>query len=485
MTAATNDFLTRRGGSWPGWFRRRSLRTRLTAAATVVIAVSMIGLSAFLVLQLRSSLIAGIDDATRQRARDVAAALSAGTESPLLSSGEGDAAIQVIATDGTVIASSANIEGEPRLFWFPGRAQRPDSHPRTVHGLPLGENGTYRAVGVTTAGRGGPVTVYVALPTAVADNSVAKLIGALTLGLPVVIGVLGGIGWLLVGRALGPVEALRRQAAEITATGAQRRLTVPETRDELARLAVTLNDMLVRLEHSTHRQRQFVADAAHELRSPIAAIQAQLEVASRHPGQTDWPARLPELVADTGRLSRLTEELLRLARLDAEPRPGRQTVDLDELVFTEVRRSRARTAVAIDESAVSAARVSGDPDALAGVVQNLLHNAIKHARSQVRVALATAAGTATLVVADDGPGVPERDRLRIFERFTRLDDARSRDAGGFGLGLAIVREVVSSHGGGVRVDDNEPGARFTVTLPATPGTPGVARRRDLAVDSAR
>ncbi len=223
--------------------------------------------------------------------------------------------------------------------------------------------------------------------------------------------------------------------------------------------------MLARLEHSTNRQRQFVADAAHELRSPIAALQAQLEVAALHPGQTDWSARLPELVADTGRLSRLVDDLLRLARLDAEPRLGRQPVDLEELVFAEVRRGRNRTGLAIDVNAVSAARLTGDPDALVRVVQNLLDNAIKHARTQVRISLVTTAGTATLVVADDGPGVPEPDRQRVFERFTRLDDARSRDAGGFGLGLAIVRDVVESHGGEVRVDDNNPGARFTVTLP--------------------
>jgi signal transduction histidine kinase len=459
------DALASGDRSWSRWWRRRSLHARLTAAATAVIAVSMFGLSALLVLHLRSSLIAGIDDAARQRAQDVAAALSAGAQRPLLSSEEGEAAIQVVAADGSVIASSANIEEEPRLFTFPGGGGSSDAGARTVHGLPLGENGSYRAVGIATVGPDRRSTVYVALPTAAAQNSVAKLTGALTLGLPLVILLLGGVGWLLVGRALQPVEALRRQAAELTATGVQRRLDVPEARDELARLAVTLNDMLARLEHSTNRQRQFVADAAHELRSPIAALRAQLDVAMRHPGQTDWSARLPELVADTGRLSRLVDDLLRLARLDAEPRLGRQLVDLDELVFTEVRRGRNRTGLAIDASAVSAARLTGDQDALARVVQNLLDNAIKHARSLVQMSLGTTAGTATLVVADDGPGVPEPDRQRIFERFTRLDDARSRDAGGFGLGLAIVRDVVESHGGKVRVDDNNPGARFTVTLP--------------------
>lgn len=433
----------------------------------------MIGLSALLVLRLRASLIGGIDGAARQRAADVAAAVTAGSLGPLLRSEEGDAAIQVVAANGDVITSSANIEGEPRLFSFPpsgpGSAA---AKARTAHGLPLGENGTYRVVGLATDGPGAAPTVYVALPTAGVGRTVAQLSGALIVGLPLAVLVLGGIGWLVLGRALQPVEALRRQAAEITATGLHRRLEVPPARDELARLAQTLNDMLARLEQSTARQRQFVADAAHELRSPIAALLAQLEVAIQHPGSTDWSAAVPALLTDTTRVSRLVDDLLRLARLDARPRLGRQPVDLDDLVFAEVRRVRNRTDLRIDETAVSAARVDGDPDALARVVANLLDNAFKHAESEVRISLGTAAGTAELVVADDGPGIPEPDRERIFERFTRLDDARSRDAGGFGLGLAIVRDVVRIQGGEVRVDDNMPGARFTVTLPGAPGRKG-------------
>jgi len=454
--------------SWTRWWRRRSLRARLTAAATVVIAVSMIGLSVLLVLRLRASLIAGIDGAARQRAQDVAAAVTASNPSPLLGSDEGEAAIQVIAANGNVTASSANIEGEPRLFTFPASGPNSDAKARSVHGLPVGDNGTYRVVAVTASGQGAAPTVYVALPTAEAQRTAAELTGALTVGLPLAVLLLGGIGWLVVGSALQPVEALRRQAAEITATGLHRRLEVPAAHDELGRLAETLNDMLARLEQSTARQRQFVADAAHELRSPIAALLAQLEVAAQHPGRTDWSAAVPELLTDTTRVSRLVDDLLRLARLDARPRLGRKPVDLDELVFAEVRRVRNRTALRIDETAVSAARVDGDPDALARVVQNLLDNALKHAQSQVRISLSTTGGTAKLVVADDGPGIPEADRQRIFERFTRLDDARSRDAGGFGLGLAIVRDVVRIQGGEVQVDDDIPGARFTVKLPTSP-----------------
>lgn len=458
---------SRPGRPWTRWWQRRSLRARLTAAATLVIAVSMVGLSVLLVLRLQASLIAGIDGAARDRAQDVAAALTNGNPSPLVSSDEGEAAIQVVTANGEVSASSANIDGEPRQFSFPASGPGSAARARTVRGLPLGENGSYRVVGVAAGGPGPPRTVYVALPTAAVQRTVAQLIGALALGLPLAILVLGGIGWLVVGRALQPVEALRRQAAEITATGLHRRLAVPAARDELGRLAETLNDMLARLEQSTARQREFVADAAHELRSPIAALLAQLEVAARHPRRVDWSAAVPELVADITRLSRLVDDLLRLARLDARPQLGRQPVDLDDLVFAEVRRVRNRTALRIDETAVSAARVDGDPDALARVVQNLLDNAIKHARSQVRISLGTTAGTARLVVADDGPGIPEPDRQRVFDRFTRLDGARSRDAGGFGLGLAIVRDVVRIQGGEVRVEDNGPGARFTVTLPAS------------------
>ncbi len=240
--------------------------------------------------------------------------------------------------------------------------------------------------------------------------------------------------------------------------------------------------MLARLDRATSAQRQFLADAAHELRSPVAGILAQVEVAAsgRLPASAPSTAAFAaELVPEVARLSRLVEDLLRLARLDANPRLRSTAVDLDDCVFSEVRRARSLAAsqgagVRIDESGVGAVRVVGDADALTRVVGNLLDNAVRYARGRVTIRLAEEGGRARLTVADDGPGVPPEDRERVFERFTRLDDARSRDAGGSGLGLAIVRDVVAAHAGTVRIGEGPGGgALVVVTLPVHPAASAV------------
>ncbi|MFB7999952.1 ATP-binding protein [Streptomyces sp. NPDC056002] len=281
------------------------------------------------------------------------------------------------------------------------------------------------------------------------------------------VATLTGVAWLLTGRALRPVEVLRAQTAEISVSDLSRRLDVSPSADALGRLATTLNDLLARLESSTQKQRQFIADASHELRSPLSSLHTQLEVAARHPDSADWRRLGPVLVEDSERLSRLVDDLVRLARLDAHPRFRTRNVDLDEIVFAEVQRARQRTHLTIDQHTVSAARVDGDADALTRVVRNLLDNAIRHATLRIDVSLRALDGTAQLVVSDDGPGIPVPDRQRVFDRFTRLDDARARDTGGSGLGLAIVRDIITVHHGTVHVEDNAPGARLIVRLPIT------------------
>jgi signal transduction histidine kinase len=229
-------------------------------------------------------------------------------------------------------------------------------------------------------------------------------------------------------------------------------------------LADTLNDLLARIEGATARQRQFVADAAHELRNPLAALRAELEINARHPEAT--PTSATDLLAETVRLSELVDDLLALARLDADIRPRPAPVDLDDLVLEHVVRIRGTAAHRIDTKGVRASRVHGDPNALRRVIANLVDNALRHAAASVTLELTGSRTGVRLVVADDGPGIRVADRERVFERFTRLDDARSRDAGGSGLGLAIVREIVTAHGGRIQIEDNDPGARFVVVLPA-------------------
>ncbi|MEW2299227.1 ATP-binding protein [Streptomyces sp. NPDC006655] len=447
------------------WWARRSLRLRLTAAAALVIAVGLCGAAVLLVVWLHASLIHDLDTAALQRAEVVAAdADSPQVGSEIAAADHGEVAVQIVDRHGHVIASSGNLRGRPPVFSFPAsRSGSPPAH--TVHDIPVGESGTWRAVGIPAGSAGNPLNVYVAVPTESVDQGLARLTAGLAAGTPAVVALLTAVVWQLTGRALRPVEALRAQSAEISVSDLGRRLDVPPTADALARLARTLNDLLERLDSASRRQRRFIADAAHELRSPLSALHTRLDVAARHAPSPQTQALAGSLLRDSERLTRLTDDLLQLARLDDRPRIRTRPVDLDETVFTEVREARRRTRLPIDQHAVGAARVPGDADALARVVRNLLDNAVRHARSQVTVGLCTDGGTAHLVVADDGPGIPEADRERVFERFTRLDDARSRDTGGSGLGLAIVHDVVTAHGGRTLIEDNRPGARLVVLLP--------------------
>lgn len=447
------------------WWVRRSLRSRLTAASSLIILVGLVASAALLVLRQQSTLSGNLDTTVAQQADLVAAAAVRGQlPQPLPPSGDGAATVQVISAAGRVLTTSGNIDGGGRLFTFTGGRGAPIL--ATASNVAVGDDrATYRVAALVTTTPNGPVTVYAALPTSDVTQSVTELTRALAVGLPVLIVLLAGVGYLVIGRALRPVELMRRQAAAIPGTDLHRRLESPSASDELGRLAHTLNDLLGRIEAGTSRQRQFVGDAAHELRSPLAALRTELEVAVRHPDTATAASIAPALLTDVVRLSRLVDDLLQLARLDANPHPYRQPVDLDDLMLDAADRARGR-GPRIDSSGISAGRVTGDPQALRRVIANLVDNAIRHAASTVTLELHADPAAVTLVVADDGPGIPPADRERVFERFTRLDDARDRDAGGSGLGLAIVRDVVVAHGGQVRVADNHPGARFTVTLPA-------------------
>jgi signal transduction histidine kinase len=252
----------------------------------------------------------------------------------------------------------------------------------------------------------------------------------------------------------------------ITGTARSRRLPVPEAHDEVHDLAATLNDMLGRLEQAETRQRALVSDTAHELRSPLASIRTQLEVALDHPDRQHWPETATGVLADTLRLARLADDLLVLARLDErDTRPAvREPVDLDALIRTAGERHPAPR-VPVDVRGRAPVTVRGDAAGLTRMLDNLIDNATRHAATGVRVRLARAGSWAEVSVIDDGPGIPEADRERVFARFTRLDEGRSRDEGGAGLGLAIVRETARAHGGDAFLTDAAPGLRATVRLP--------------------
>jgi signal transduction histidine kinase len=452
--------------------RPRSVRARTTALATAVVVLALAVGATALLLVLRHALVEGVDDAARLRALDLAALAAAdGLPATITAGGEDDVA-QVVDDSGRVLSGTANVAGQGPVATF-----RPGGDVPVVRTMTLSEGGDleeFRVWAVRRDTSTGPVTAYVGASLEAVSETVAVVQSVLAVGLPLLLLVLALSAWVAIGRALRPVESVRREVAAVTGAGLDRRVGVPATSDEVSRLATTMNEMLDRLVAFSRRQQQFVGDASHELQSPLAGFRAQLEVALDDPAGTDWPDVGRDLLSDTQRMEGIVRDLLFLARTDEGADLGPVTpVDLDDVVLEEVSRVRPATSVALRTDEVSAAPVRGNRTALSRLVRNLLDNAVRHADSAVTVRLAARDGECRLVVEDDGPGVPRDRREVVFDRFVRADEARSRRHGGAGLGLAIVRSVAERHGGSVTVDDAEPtGARFVVRLPLAPAPTG-------------
>lgn len=443
--------------------RLGTVRVRTTAGATVVVGVALLVGAVVLVVVLRRNLVGNVETAARLRADDVVALLEAGTTPDELAVDDEEASlVQVLDARGRVVAASGNIEGEDPI------ANLPAGSARTLRSLPIDDDDSYRVVAESAGAPGGRFTVLVARSLEPAEETVAAVVALLAGGLPVLVVLVAGTGWVVTGRALRPVEAIRAQVTSITSAELGRRVPEPGGQDEIARLARTMNEMLERLEASRDRQRRFVSDAGHELRSPIASIRHELETLLANPEGADIVEVASGLLAEDLRMQALVENLLVLARSDEGTLAlNRRAVDVDDLVLAEASRLRSRRIVTVDTSGVSAGQVLGDPTQLARVVRNVVDNAERHATSKVALSVGQHGGRVTITVDDDGAGIPVADRGRVFERFTRLDDARARRSGGYGLGLAIVSEVVAAHGGTVHVGDAPMGgARVLVELPA-------------------
>ncbi|MGH9101874.1 MAG: ATP-binding protein [Acidimicrobiales bacterium] len=452
------------------------VRTRTALAALVVVSFALaIGASGMLVL-LHRSLVGTLSETSSLQASEVASLAASGSLPRHLSGS--DSRVQVVDQSSHVLSASPNAAGDPALAspLRPGQSGGTTQVRRIRDGgqLTAPGEGPFLLVRKPAPSPRGALTVEVATSLDTVDEFTSHLGLDLAVGLPLLVLLVGATAWLLADRALRPVEAIRAEVADISGHDLHRRVPEPEVVDEIGRLARTMNTMLDRLETSASRQRRFLADASHELRTPLAGIQAQLEVALAHPG-LDWQTTASEVLEEGRRLARLVEDLLALARLDDDSAPPRrEPVDLDEVVMAEVRRLRARPGLVVDARSVSAGRVLGDADRLERVVRNLCDNAARHAGGVVTLELgeveaAGAGKQVQLAVLDDGPGVAPSDRERVFERFTRLDEARTRGRGGAGLGLAIVAEIVRSHGGAVALGEAPAGgARVTVRLPAAP-----------------
>ncbi|WP_257155854.1 cell wall metabolism sensor histidine kinase WalK [Streptomyces sp. Ru87] len=487
------------------------MRSRAALGATAVVAVALVAAGLAVLGVLRGNLLGQADLQAELAAREVATQLATGVPYGELEMPDDDHPVQVLDESGRVRAVSEGLEavsgtGSAGVTPEPGPAgddndgdngndndndnngdnsndddnsnngdnddnggdddddpvrgevgdsARTGSGSATVDGTAA----DYRFAAVeATDLRGATLTVHVGAPLETEQEAVGTVRTAMLTGLPALLAVVAGATWLTTRRALHPVEGIRGEMSAITASeDLSRRVPVPGSGDEVERLARTTNETLGALERSVERQRRFVADASHELRSPIASLRTQLEVAEAHPELLD----LPGAIEDTVRLQALAADLLLLARLDAGERPPADArVDLGALVREEV--SQRADPVPVDVSVAGECEVSGSRGQLARVLGNLLDNARRHAESRVAVSVRREGADAVLEVSDDGAGVPEAERERIFERFVRLDDARSRDDGGAGLGLAIARDVAVRHGGSLTVAG---GAVFRLRLP--------------------
>jgi signal transduction histidine kinase len=453
------------------WWRRRSLRARLTMTAAAGLAVALAGLAVLLVTTLSLTLDHGLDVTARQTGQEVAALVDANRLPNPVPVAAGTAVVQVVDAQGRIVAASA---GADRLVpLLPAAQATALARSRTgvmLDGRPYGLPELLRVVAV--AGRRGEMVIAAVSYDAVHDT-LTTVAHVLVIGTPLLLLLMVWVSWLITGSTLRPITALRRGAEQVTAAGGPRGLPVPEARDEVHSLAVTLNDMLSRLATAQQRQRQFVSDTAHELRSPIASIRAQLEVALDHPESQQWDQTARDVLADTLRLSRLAEDLLALARLEERGGPAPVTggpVDMARLV-NGIPGGYAQVPVRVVADAPAPCPVTGDGDALRRMLVNLVDNAVRYARSRVTVSARQAGDAVLLTVTDDGPGIPAGHAERAFERFTTLDDARARpdgDVSGAGLGLAIVRATAHAHGGRAWLEDAGPGLRATVRLPLVP-----------------
>jgi signal transduction histidine kinase len=432
-----------------------------------------------LVVFVQRSLVAGLDDANAARARDVTA-FTRTTPLPatVASTGADNAIVQVVGAANTVLSASSNITGEPAVLAGPPRRRAAITF--TTRSLPTADAGqSFRLLAEPVQLASGPGWIYVATPLGQVDASVSRISTLLTAGVPFLVVLVAAVTWFSVGRALSPVERIRRSAAAIGGARLHERVPIPPARDEITRLAVTMNQMLDRIEAAADRQQRFIGDVSHELRSPLTALQAQVDVAlTQHADHPETPDTrvLRHVAQQARRLHLLIDDMLFLARADEQqPHPEGDQVDLDELLLAEVHRLRRNNGPAIVLVELNPTRIAGSARDLARMLKNIGDNAVSHTQNTVSLSLHRTPEEAVLTVIDDGPGIPAKDRTIIFNRFTRLDQARARpDAGaGAGLGLAIAQQIAHRHGGAITINnrpDQTPGAAFTIRLPLTPPT---------------
>ena len=383
----------------------------------LVVGVALVAGAIAIVALLGTTLTDGVREATDARSEEVVDAVVQTGHLPPPTPAADEELLQRLDAGGALVEVSRGVDGRAPL------ADLSVGEDRRIHLSGKDESHFLVVRAAVPAPVGGSVLVARTLDDVVESTTVLSRL--LVAGVPLLLVVLGFTAWVVIGRALAPVEAMRREVDAISAAELHRRVPTPTARDEVARLAETMNRMLDRLEASQARQQHFVSDASHELRSPVTTIRQHAEVALAHPERTSVAELATTVLEEDLRVQRLVEDLLLLARSD-EGLLGvrREEVDVDDLVLDEARRLRAAVTHRVDTSGVSAARTVGDAVQLARVVRNLGDNAARHARSAIALSVHEEDGSVVLVVDDDGAGVAEDQRTRVFERFVRLDEAR-------------------------------------------------------------
>lgn len=439
----------------------RSTRVRTTLVASGGVAAALIVVSLLLLEMQESAAVAHLDEILSDEAEAISRAIADNREIPILF--DDDRVMFARGPDGEIVA----FDGPAAHGLADATVEAPDDRGVTIDidGEP------HRVVIDRFVSGNGVGHVLLAEPRDELDDSVAELANSLQWVVPITLIALTALIWWLVGWAMRPLERMRRDVDGIGIRQLDHRVTVPPSGDEVSQLGATLNRMLGRLEHGVRRRQRFIADAAHELRTPLARMRADVEADVLDAGSVATrtvPTQLEEIVT----LQEMIDDILLLARSDAATTDiPRVPIDLDEVVLNEVRAARTTSAstATIDTGNVSAAQVLGVQPELRRVVRNLLDNGLRHAATTVKIGLGEHDGRAILTVEDDGPGIPDERRAEVFERFRRIERGSAAHLSGSGLGLAIVAEVTERHDGTVAIEDSPlGGARFTLTYPLAP-----------------
>lgn len=446
----------------------RPVRTRLTVVASALVTLALAIAALVMVLALHHVLVRSAESATSARAHQIAGILAEegieGVEPSLLTTAQNVAVIQIVDPFGQIKLASDDAYDHAMSAPLPPGQQA--TLPSTY--AMQGSDDEYQATAVGVRSSNGPLTVMVGAAVA-PINSTVLIVGVLCcIVFPLIVAGMALLTYYFVSRALHPVDDIRRRVDDITGGDLTQRVPVPNSGDEIATLASTMNEMLGRIDDARKQQLRFVNDASHELNSPLTTLVGMLDLARVKSQALDPDTIDSVMMPEALRLQNMVADLLLLARADESGVPLRLgDVNLDEIVSTEVARLEATTDYTIDVDIVPI-RLHGDGEKLSRALRNIADNAARHTRDTLVFTMThdLASNTASIVVSDNGPGIGDSDKDRVTERFVRLDLSRERASGGSGLGLSIVTEIVRAHHGTVSVSDSSlGGAAVGFTLP--------------------